>query len=172
MNQNIKWITQTALCTAFLIVLQLLTSSFGNTLVTGSFVNMVLIISLVMCGISTDITVAIVSPVFAKLIGIGPLWSLIPCIVLGNISIILIWYIFANKYKNDILAWLLGAVTKFFVLYVGVVRFTIPILLKLPEKKAIIISTAFSIPQLITALIGGGIALIIVPVLKKSRVYG
>ena len=83
MNKKIRWITQTAVCTALLIVLQMLTAPLGNTLVTGSLVNLVLVISVLIGSFSTGATVAVISPIFAKLIGIGHLLSIIPFIILG-----------------------------------------------------------------------------------------
>lgn len=78
MNKRTLWITRTAVLTAMLVVLQATTQATGNTVITGSVVNMLLIISVMACGILSGITVAVISPVMAKLIGIGPLWSLIP----------------------------------------------------------------------------------------------
>ena len=69
-----------------------------------------------------------------------------------------------------ILAWLLGAVTKFLVIYIVIVKFAIPVLLQLPEKKATMVSAAFSLPQLVTALVGGTLALVILPIVKKAEV--
>ena len=172
MNKKIRWITQTAVCTALLIVLQMITAPLGNTLITGALVNLVLVISVLAGSLSTGATVAVMSPIFAKLFGIGPLWSIIPCIILGNLSLIILWDFLGKNKRKYILAWIAAAVVKFSVLYVGVVRFTIPVLLKLPEKQAMVMSTAFSLPQLITAGIGGGVALLIVPVLKESRKKG
>lgn len=168
MNKKIKWITQTAVSVALLIVIQLLTSSFANTLVTGSFVNLLLIVSVMVYGISTGIAVAVLSPIFAKLIGIGPLWSFIPWIILGNVILIIVWHYFGDKKGICFLGWILAAGAKFIVIYMGIVEFTIPILLKLPAKKAQVMSTAFSLPQFLTALIGGAVALIIVPVIKEA----
>jgi hypothetical protein len=61
-----------------------------------------------------------------------------------------------------------GAVCKFLTLYVGIVMVAVPLLLNLPEPQAAVISNMFSVPQLFTALIGGGIAVIILPVLEKA----
>jgi hypothetical protein len=102
MNGKVLWITRTAVFIALLIVMQAATSSLGQY-VTGSIVNLILIVSVMTCGYLSGIAVAIVSPIFAKLLGIGPLWSLIPFIALGNIAIVLIWRfvgtlgVFGNK---------------------------------------------------------------------------
>ena len=98
MNRNGKapWVTRTAAITALLVVLQAVTAPLGNTLLTGSLVNMLLIVSVMTCGLLTGISVAVVSPAVAKLIGIGPLWSLIPFIIAGNAVLVLCWHLIGN----------------------------------------------------------------------------
>ena len=173
MKRNVLWITQTGIFIALLIVVQFATASLGNTIITGSAVNLILIVSVMTYGLSSALSVGIVSPIFAKLLGIGPLWELIPFIILGNIVLINVWY-FICKIRPDkpiviyIISAVSAAVAKFLTLYLGIVVIAVPILLKLPEKQAAVISNMFSIPQLITALIGGGIAVAILPVLKKA----
>ena len=125
------------------------------------------------CGVSTGITVGVISPICAKIFGIGPFWSLIPFIIVGNIVLIILWHKIGNcktkKIKlSYVIAMLVAAVAKFLVLYLGIVKLAIPVFLKLPEQKAIVVANMFSIPQLITALIGGALALIILPVLKRA----
>lgn len=78
------WIAQTAVCLALLIALQLLTRSLGQ-LVTGSCVNLVLAVAALLGGIWSGVTVALVSPFCAYLLGIGPaFFPLVPCVALGN----------------------------------------------------------------------------------------
>lgn len=173
MDKKVLWITRTAIFIALLIVMQAVTASLGNTIVTGSVVNLILIISVMTCGPLSGITVAAISPVVAKLFGIGPLWSLIPFIMLGNIVLVLLWHFigsrnFGQKYISYIIALVAAAVAKFLVLYLGIARIAIPIILQLPEPQASVISNTFSIPQLITATIGGTLAVIILPILKKA----
>lgn len=173
MNKRILWITRTAVLTALLIVMQAVTSAFGNTLITGSIVNLMLIISVMTCGSATGLTVAILSPIFAKLFGIGPLWSLIPFIIAGNIILILIWHFIGNRKAAKpitmyIIAMVIASISKFAVLYLTIVKIAVPILLKLPEPQASVISATFSIPQLFTASIGGILAILILPVLKRA----
>lgn len=173
MNKKIFWITRTAILIAVLIVSQIATAPFGNTLITGSLVNLVLVVSVMTSGMLTGLTVASLSPVFAKIIGIGPLWSIIPFIMLGNIIFVIIWHFIGNqhfrkKHLSYIIAMVIAAVSKFLILYVGIVRITVPFLLSLPEPQASVISMAFSIPQLITALIGGALAILVVPTIKKA----
>lgn len=168
-NNRVLWISNTAVFIALLIVLQAAITPLGNPLITGSIVNMLLIISVMVCGLSSGVCVAILSPVAAKFFGIGPLISIIPLIALGNLISVLIWYFLGNQKKHDMYALLSGALAKYLVLYISIVKFAVPVLLQLPEKQAFIISNMFSISQLITALLGGILALIVYPRLKKAK---
>ena len=51
MNQKIRWITQTAVMLALLVALQAITKPLGQ-LVTGSFVNAILALTVLLVGIS------------------------------------------------------------------------------------------------------------------------
>ena len=61
-----------------------------------------------------------------------------------------------------------AATAKFLALYLGIVQIAVPFLLRLPAPQAAVISNMFSIPQLLTALLGGGIALLVLTPLKKA----
>ena len=173
-KRKILWITHTAIFIALLIVLQAATAPLGNPIITGSIVNLLLIISVMTCGLSSGLTVSVVSPVIAKFLGIGPLWALIPFIAAGNMVLVLLWHFIGNrsiggkKYTAYIVALIVAAIVKFIVLYVGIVQIAVPIFLGLPEPQAAIISNIFSIPQLITALVGGALAVVLFPRLKKA----
>lgn len=177
MKEKTLWITRTAVCAALLVVLQAVTASWGNTLITGSVVNLLLIVSVMTCGLSSGSCVAVLSPVLAKLIGIGPFWSLIPFIVAGNLSLVLIWHCAGNRQgrhpaAGKVAALIAAAVAKFLVLYVGIVRIAVPIILRLSEPQATVVSNLFSFPQLITALAGGAAALCLLPLLQKAIAGG
>lgn len=173
MNRHTLWITRTGVFLALLIVLQAATTSLGNTLVTGSVVNMLLVLSVMLLGLSSGTVIAVLSPVLAKLLGIGPLWSLIPFIIAGNLSLILVWHFAGRKAAGgdkEVLCavWLGAAAAKFSVLYLGIVKFAVPFLLKMPEKQAAVVSAMFSYPQLATALAGGLAAAGMLPVLRRA----
>lgn len=167
MNTKVIWVTRTAMFIALLIVMQGTTAMLGNTIITGSLVNMMLVISVMFGGLWSGIAVAFLSPVFASFFGIAPPFPIIiPFIAMGNGALVIVWHLFMNQ---KIIALILGAVAKFIVLYVGVALIVVPVVLGLPEPQATVISGVFSVPQLITALIGGGIALAIWPVLSKAQ---
>ena len=83
------WITETAAMTALLIVLQIATKAAGQY-VTGTCVNAVLAVSVLTVGLWSAVAVALLSPFFAFLLGIGPqLLPIVPSIALGNLVFVL-----------------------------------------------------------------------------------
>ncbi len=172
-RQRVLWVTRTAVFIALLVVAQTATAAFGNTIVTGSVVNLLLAVCVMTCGLSSGLCVAALSPVLAKLLGIGPLWELIPFIIAGNIVFVLLWHFIGNrkakgKYTAYLIAWPVAAVGKSLTLYLLIVQIAVPLLLRLESAQATAVTALFSVPQLITALIGGGIAVWIIPPLKKA----
>ena len=177
MSKKVRWITETAVMLALLVALQALTKPLGQ-LVTGSCVNAVVAVSVLLAGLSSGITVAVISPVLAYLLGIAPQLVSVPAIMVGNTVFVVLLHFIAgenNGIGQRIAAWFIAAVAKFATLYILVVKIicglaAAPLLangmLKEPMLKAL--PTMFAWPQLITALIGGGIALLIVPVLRKA----
>ena len=176
-SKKIRWITETALMLALLIVLQWLTKPLGQ-LVTGFCVNGVLAITVLLCGLPSGLTVALASPVFAYLFGIAPQILTVPVIMLGNAAYVAVLHL-AGAEKNQIwqsVTALLGAaVCKFALLYVLVQYGICGILadglmeaglLKTPMLTAL--PATFSTIQLVTALTGGAAALLMAPVLKKA----
>ena len=175
MKKRILWITETAAMLALLVVLQALTKPLGQ-LVTGSCVNAVLAVTVLFCGLGSGITVALISPVCAYLLGIAPQVLTVPVIMLGNAAFVAVLRLVSGKqiWKN-VLAWLAAALCKFALLYVLVKYGICGILaegllaqglLKTPMLTAL--PATFGAMQLVTALIGGGLALLLVPVLKKA----
>jgi hypothetical protein len=174
-KQKILWITRTAVFIALLIASQAATAPLGNTLITGSIVNLLLIVSGMTGGLASGLSVACVSAVIAKLLGVGPLlWGIVPFQIAGNATLVLLWHFIGNRsiggkrYVAYIAALVAAAVAKFLVLYIGVVHIAIPVFLGLPAPQAAVISHMFSIPQLITASIGGAVAAIILPRLTQA----
>ncbi len=178
MNKKIRWITETAVMLALLVSLQAITKPLGQ-LVTGSCVNAVLAISVLLVGMSSGITVAIISPVLAYLIGIAPQILTVPAIMVGNTVYVVLLCLLAGKNSRNILrqvaAWAVAAFAKFATLYAIVVWLICGVFaesllkagtLKPPMLK--MLPATFSWPQLFTALIGGAIALGIVPILRKA----
>ena len=161
------WIAQTAVCLALLIAFQLLTRSLGQ-LVTGSCVNLVLAVAALLGGGWSCVTVALVSPFCAYLLGIGPaFFPLVSCVALGNAVYAVLFGLLVGKClqkKQTIGAFgcmALAALAKFAVLYVVLVRLVAPVIV--PAAKLSAVTASFTWPQLVTAAIGGVLAWIFKP---------
>lgn len=178
MNKKIRWVTETAIMLALLVTLQALTKPAGQ-FVTGSCVNAVLAVSALVGGLGCGVTVALISPVLAFLFGIAPQILTVPAIMAGNtVYVVLLWSFIGKGTPNTIrkiTAWLTASVCKFATLYVLVVNVICGVMsesllasgaLKAPMLQAL--PATFSWPQLVTALIGGAVALLIVPVVRKA----
>jgi len=183
MNKKARFIAETAAMLALLIALQAVTKPLGQ-LVTGSCVNAVLAITALLVGMHSGIVVAVLSPVFAFLFGIAPNFVTVLPIMVGNVCFTVLLALIAGKHHKPLwrqpVALVAAAGTKFLVLYLLVVKVICgvasgsllgkklgdivvlapPMLTKLPAM--------FTWPQLITALIGGTVALLILPVLRKA----
>ena len=178
MKKKIRWITETALMLAMLVSLQAITKPLGQ-MVTGSCVNAILAVSALVGGLSCGLTVALISPVLAFLLGIAPQILTVPAIMAGNSVYVLMLSLLVGKKGSHpvkvVVAWIVAAAAKFSTLYILVAELICGILaesliasgaMKPPMVSALPVT--FGLPQLFTALIGGAVALIIVPALKKA----
>jgi len=170
-HEKVLWITRTAVLIALIVALQFATLQFPNQFITGSIVNLMLIISVMTCGLSTGLTVSVFTPILPTLLGFGPPPPLIPFIAAGNMALVTVWHFIGgreiiSKYISYIIATAAGAVVKFLILYFGIVKIAAPFILGAPEASPIYI--LFSYPQLITASIGGICAVILLPPLTKA----
>ena len=178
MKNKIRWITETAVMLALLVALQALTKPMGQ-LVTGSFVNAVLAVTVLVAGKSCGITVALISPILAYLMNIAPQVITVPAIMVGNTVYVILLSVIAGKSSRKVLrqviAWLTAAAAKFATLYAIVAWLICGVLAQslleagiLKEPMLKMLPTTFGLPQLFTALIGGAAALLITPILRKA----
>ena len=175
---HILWITQTAMFIALLVSAQIFTGQFGQ-FVTGSVVNFILVAACILIGLPAAAIVGAVSPLIAFMITGRPVFPvLIPFVMVGNVALVAaIHFIAAKSFSNPTrssyvriaIAVIVGAVLKFLVLWVGIVHVAIPFLIPgilPPQVNAL--SLAFSWPQLVTALIGSGIAVAVMPYVSRA----
>ena len=187
MQKKVRWITETAVMLALLICLQyagsLIPHQMTKQLITGTFVNCVLATTALLAGLSSGIAVALISPVCAFFFGIAPnLITVVPIMVGNTCFVILLGLLIPRNtclWKRAA-ALVAAAAVKFGVLYLLVVELICgvaadallgqklgqTVLLAPPMLK--MLPTMFTWPQLITALTGGALALLIHPVLKKA----
>ncbi len=188
MNKKIINITRTAIFLAVLLVGQYIGTLIGvpivKQLVTGSIVNLLLILSTVYCGLFGGLLIAIASPFLAFALGITPLPSiiLVPFIAIGNVLIVLISGMVLRYSVNRIQdrnkrlivqigGSIIGSFVKFGAIYIGVIVIALPLILsQKPEASHATITnaltTAFTWTQLFTALIGSAFAITLLPIIK------
>ena len=183
MNKKVLWITETAVMLALLIALQALTKPLGQ-IVTGSCVNAALAVTSLFVGMSGGITVALISPICAFLFGIAPNFITVLPIMIGNVCFVVLLRLIAGNSHRPVwrqpVALIVAAGVKFGVMYLLVVELicglakgallgqTIGSVVLLAPPMLEMLPAMFTWPQLITALIGGAVALLVVPVLKKA----
>lgn len=190
MNRKIRWITETAVMLALLICLQWVGSfvpdQLTKQLITGICVNCVLAVTVLLVGMSSGVTVAVISPVCAFLFGIAPNFITVVPIMLGNACfVVLLRLLYGKPVWRRAGALAAAATVKFGLLYVLVVKVICgvasgallgkklgqTVLLAPPMLK--MLPVMFAWPQLVTALAGGILALLITPslarVLKRMR---
>lgn len=187
MKSKIRTMTYTAMLLALLICLQWLGAQIVEPtlkqLITGSFVNCVLAVAALTVGLPGAIFIAIVSPVMAFMLQIAPNFITVVPIMVANTCFVVLIRLVAG---TGSLLWrkpaavVAAAAVKFGVLYLLVVKLVCQVLAPDLMGKKIgdtvvlappmlqMLPAMFSWMQLITALVGGALAMLIVPVLKKT----
>jgi len=131
-----------------------------NIFIIGTFVNACLFIALDYAGFWGATAIALIAPFTALLTGAPIPIPFIPFIGVGNFLLIL----FFSILKKSVVGIFVGALVKFSFLF-GSVLFFLK-LMDLSEKVAAGLFFTFSWPQIITALLGGGVYLAAKRVLK------
>ena len=174
-HKNVLWITQTAIFLALLIAAQ---AFVANQFVRGSIVNFILVASCILVGFSSAASLAVISPIFSFLILSVPIFPhLVPFIILGNFTIIAAVHFISGKSLREefgmpplrvVAATVTGVVLKYLATYFGVVQIALYLIPNINENQRAAMSLAFSWPQLVTAFIGAGLAVFVVPSIRKA----
>lgn len=188
MKRNIRTVTYTAMLLALLICLQWLGAQIVEPtlkqLITGSFVNCVLAVAALTVGLPGAIAIALASPVMAFLLQIAPNFIAVAPIMVGNACFVVLIRLVAGEktqwHWRKPVAVAVAAVAKFGVLYLLVVKLVCQVLapnllgkkvgdiVVLAPKMLKMLPAMFSWMQLITAIVGGSLAIMVLPLLKKT----
>ncbi len=186
-NTSIVRLTRTALFIALVVLAQFIGTYFPGSsiligpirlgqIITGSLVNMTLIVSVPFCGLAGSVSVGVISSVLATLLGMNlPLPQMLPIVAIGNVVIVTImWFFFKKATTDNIFSFkiafagiLVGSILKASFLWVGVAFIIIPLFTPSPQLATVLLLN-FSWPQLITATLGGILALSLIRPLKKA----
>lgn len=156
MKDKANLLTKAAVLLAIAMVFQI--TRMGQY-ATGTGINAVLITAVGVCGLPWAAAIGFMTPMLAVLLGVQPPATivLVPFIIAGNIVYAALFRILKNN--NIYIGVVAAAFAKFVLLYTAANI----IVSRLPAP----IKLAFSFPQLITALAGGAIAIVILRMAKK-----
>ena len=173
---NTRQLTKTALLLALCVASQFLKNL--SVYITGPIINCILIAAVVFCGLPGGITISLVTPLTSWLITGSPLMSalplIIPCVMLGNLLLALsVWVCTRKAKEKKHLLWgiLSGAILKAAFMGASISLLILPLLGAVSGLPAPAIAAArvtFSLTQLITALIGGALAMAVVTALRHT----
>lgn len=184
-NKKVLWITQTAMLIALIVLAQLLSKVIPPVmvgpinlaqLITGSLVNLILITGAFVPGMASAGTAALVSPILAAFFGIipGGLPHMVLVVMAGNLVIVFVtWLCFrasnglgkGSAIALSVTGVVVGALLKAFAMWGATEKIIVPVLHVAPKLEKILVSVV-SLPQFITAIIGGAIAILILPAMK------
>lgn len=168
-DKKVKFIARTAILLALTIVFQMMGRFLGqyNNFIVGPLVNAALVVSTATAGIWSGTAISVIAPfvsAFTNKSAMAPIiLSFSPFIAAGNFILVLMYYLLKNK--NKIIGIIAGAVLKFGFLYAAISLFVS--LLKINPNIAQTLTFLFGWPQLLTALVGGAIALVVIRILEK-----
>lgn len=172
MNRDrIIMIARTAVILAVVVVVQMVGRTLPyNNFIVGPLVNMCLLVAAMTVGLGGGIAIAVLSPFTSLINNNAPLAAALlpfaPFIALANIVLVVTFYLLYDK--NKYVGLVLAAALKFGVLFCAVRIFlNIFDFTKFAEK----LLSQFSWSQLLTAVIGGIVALPVIYRLRKAMKY-
>lgn len=169
-NVKVRYMTRTGVLLALAIVFQMMGRFLGpnNNYIVGPLINAILLVSTAATGVWGGIAISVIAPYVSAFTNKAPIAPFIlsfsPFIALGNAIIVVCFYLLYKKSKVAGVA--MGAVLKFAFLYASVTLFTR--YFGVPDNFAKVMNALFSWPQLLTAVIGGIIAIIVIRLLGRN----
>ena len=167
-------LTHTALLLALCIASQFLKNT--SVYLTGPVINCILILAVVFCGLWSAVVLSLITPLTSWLITGSPLMSaiplIVPCVMAGNIMLAVSVWVSIRKQlctRNLLFGALFGAILKAAFMGGTISLLLLPLLggaTGLPAPALAAARVTFSLTQLITALLGGALSVLILPTLE------
>ncbi len=138
---------------------------FGVQAITGPLVNAVLFLATFLFGIKIALWFAIFPSIIALFVGMFPIFMapMIPVIIMGNVVLVIVFNAFKDNFWKSVF---LASISKYLVLSVFSFLF-INYLIKSNVPSAV--SMMFTWPQLLTAIMGGIIAYIVLNLIRSIK---
>lgn len=139
----------------------------SSQIITGTLVNMTLILATLLIGPYVAIVLGLMPSGLALLSGLLPLplAPMIPFIIIGNIILIGVYHYLGEK--NFIASIFTAAFLKFLFLFST--GYILGAMLLNSEQASVMIASVFGWTQLLTAILGGFSAFLVLSILRKVR---
>ena len=175
MESKTKKLIQASLLLAMGMIFQIIGRNVPeiNQFLVGPMINCILILTAFICGKWWGVGVGVLTPILAWLVGqlATPLILFIPFIMIGNSLFVYIFSFFKEgQLVKKSIGIIIGSLAKFAFLTLASTKLISLFNLNFPSKIAKMLVISMSIPQLITALVGGAFGLIIIELLIKRKI--
>ena len=174
-KSNVEKLVLASLFLALAIILQIAQSNLTqiNPLLIGPLINTIILLTTYFCGLLYGLLIGVLIPVIA--IPTAALASLLipfsPFIVLANLVYSASFYLLMKKGKFGIyLGALLSSVLRFLFFILSATKLLYVFIPNVPENSAKLIGNSFTLPQLLIALLGSAVAVIIIKLLEKRKI--
>lgn len=174
MNNNLKSLVRGSLFLAISIIFQFIGKAYPQVsqIFVGPAVNAVLILTASICGLYFGLAIGTLTPLLAWTLGQlpAPFGPFIPFIIIGNCLFIALYYNLSKVKKyGSIAGIIIGSVFKFLFLFISATKIIVLLKLISNPKIASKLSVSMGVLQLITALVGGFVAIILLDLLKRRK---
>ncbi|QAA35140.1 ECF transporter S component [Clostridium manihotivorum] len=171
---NSNGLSKSALLLAIAIAFQLIGRTIPeiNQFLVGPIINAVLLLSVYICGVKWGVLTAALTPILAWVVGqlAAPMAPFIPFIIIGNIIYVILFGSVREKIYGIYIGIILGSFVKFLFLSLSASHLVKLLKLGIPTKVLDKLVLSMGVPQLITALAGGIIAMVLIQILSKRKV--
>ena len=170
MNKTTKNLVLASLFLTIVIVIQLI-GRFNpeiSRIVVGPIVNAILLLTVYFCGKRFGLIMSFLTPLLALFIGqLNPLLApFIPFIMLGNLVLVIPFILLHSSLLKRIVGIIIGSGLKYLVMNIAAINAVSLFGLNIPANVAKMLPVAFGTIQLVTALAGGALALVLIETLK------
>jgi len=175
MESNTEKLIKASLLLAIGIIFQIIGRNIPeiNQFLVGPIINCILIVTAFTCGKWWGVGVGVLTPLLALLIGQLPtaLALFIPFIMIGNFLFVFLFSFFKEgQMLKKSMGVILGALAKYAFLTLAATKLIGVFNLNFPLKVVKVLAISMGIPQLVTALIGGALGLIIINLLIRRKI--
>lgn len=169
-----KNIVKTSMLLAIAIVIQLLGRSFPqiNQFLVGPLINAILILATFICDTKWGVLTGLLTPILAWLVGQlpAPMAPFIPFIIIGNLVYVIAFGVLSKYKYGKYIGILVGSFVKYLFLSFSATKVVYLLDVNIPKKVLEKLAIMMSTPQLVTAIIGGIFALILITLLARRKI--